>query len=60
MVTKKKEPKRFEVLSTRLEDKGREKAAKLAQLLTKEKGVPVAVADAVVIALDEAIKSRTK
>lgn len=62
MVTKKKTAKaekRFEILSTRLEDKGREKAAKLSLLIGVEKGVPVAVADAVIIALEEAIKRRS-
>lgn len=60
VVTKKKPVKRFEALNTRVEDQGKAKAMKLAGLLTKEKGVPVAVADAVVIALAEALEKRAK
>lgn len=56
--TKKTTRAKFEMLSARVEDNCTDKARTLADLISVEKGVPVRMADAVNIALNEALASR--
>lgn len=49
---------KFESVQTRREDKVRFYADRLARLLSEEKGVPVSRADAIAIAVKEAVERR--